>query len=131
MTERQSVEELRRWSAEFMGWIWSEEWQMWHLATEEAMRTPDELPLIGDNPDDQEQTLWLPDRPESGQIWQVVKKMQEKNYFLQFEDEGLKTGEFFANYGFQGVLSRNPCLAILKAAWAACRVGHEDAKGDR
>ena len=61
---------------------------------------------------------WRPDDPTTGQIWMVVAKMQSKNHFLQFEDEGLKTGEFSANYGFQAVLSTNPCLAILAAAKA-------------
>lgn len=64
----------------WMGWVWSKEWQMWHLPTEEPVCTPDELPLIGD-PDNLKQTPWHPTRNKD-HAFQIDEKMCKSKFTL-------------------------------------------------
>ena len=127
MTEP-TIEELRRWSAEdLMGWFprYAEDnrcYDYYYMPYESR-----------DNRYGMQITSWLPDCPESGQIWMVVEKMRElredgsDGFNFNFNWQGHK-GITIALAQFHRICGKmefgsgaddNPCLAILKAAHAA------------
>lgn len=72
---------------------------------------------------------WHPTSPDAPawQVLAVIEKMQELNFFVQIEDEGLKSGEFCVSYGItSGIYSKNLLIAILQAAYVAWLSTQED-----
>ncbi len=102
MTNKE-LQELRDWSARKMGW---------DINCEIG-------PIL--------KTNWQPDNPSTGQIWMLVKEMQELGWRLHLCNPGMMYPET-ASAGFSLIekytmpqryyKDTNPCLAILKAARA-------------
>ena len=72
---------------------------------------------------------WLPDRPESGQIWMLVDRMRDLGwglnyqvyqdyYVAYFQPLVRPSSELGASYNVKAIVGIEPCLAILKAARA-------------
>ena len=105
---------LRRWSAKFMGW-------------QEHYLTENEYPCGCWYYDDElgyiiQVHKWLPDNKTTGQIWRVVDKMRELEWWLELRQNMM--GVWFASFNrmppFNGcpgeAYGDDPCIAILKAA---------------
>ena len=132
----QERQEQREWSAGVMGWIWSDEHEMWCVDSERdvdgrlTFACPDELPgyeievVHGDSPD-WRQTLWTPDT-NLNQCFMVVERMREFGWCLALEDFGGSPDRWRAKFGrfslekpnHIAAFNDNPCLAILLAARA-------------
>ncbi|MFA4834834.1 MAG: hypothetical protein WC749_02015 [Dehalococcoidia bacterium] len=124
--------ELEEWVAEkVMGWIWSQEHEMWVLDSERdadgrlTFACPDELNWVNDDPDELgHQGPWHPDT-DLNQAFMVVERMRElgwkvvmgnnldRSYFADFRQLSypVPMDNFYAE-------ASNPALAILLAAHA-------------
>lgn len=102
MTPDKEIQELRDWSARKMGWVdVKANFKVFY-------------------------NQWLPDRPESGQIWMLVERMRELGWYFVIGNQGSRCrsrgyiAEFWnpVTTTVKRIFDDNPCLAILKAAKA-------------
>ena len=111
-----------------MGWIWSEEHEMWCDGSERdadgrlTFANPDELDWINDDPDELgNQAPWTP-LTDMNQCFMVVERMRELGFYLLLTNG---VSKFCASFRAEPLFTTvsqvweiDPCLAILKAARA-------------
>ena len=106
----EEIQELREWSALKMEWVESTPFGMEWMGPE-----LDKLYGI-------DKTDWLPDRPESGQIWMLVERMRELGYEVKLVTGLIGQKPHYLCQMWSSMdneieeFDPNPCLAILKAA---------------
>ncbi len=124
-----TIEELRQWSAEVL----------MELKTKNINsfggREPYYVNVISESPFIVVRS-WRPDDPTTGQIWMVVERMMKKKWCFKLEQAGIiiygevwiarftkvKAPTFTLPEGDYGIgNAKDPCLAILKAAYQAWR----------
>ena len=127
MTPERQIE-LRRWSAGLMGWVWSEEYEIWVLDSERdadgrlTYAFPDELPWLDNDPNKLgNQTPWTPDIPTApaSQILSVIKAMELRRWWLFWNNEE-NVAEFYDmdSERIKRAKGNNFLEAVLEAAWA-------------
>jgi hypothetical protein len=111
MTEKELIE-LRRWSADVMGWTVRNKDHYW------GDDFPDDH-YICSGKDVMTVSHWQPDNPSTGQIWQVVQQMKTIDWHLQLiSDEDSYFGRFINSsvvVRWEWSNNNNPCIAILMA----------------
>lgn len=119
MIDYPNIEELRRWSAELLP-------DQVSISCSGIMKLKDPTKSYRSWQD------WCPDNPEAPakQILMVVEKMREKGLYLELRNYDVDdeyracfyTEEtIFYENGVGRACEKSPCLAILKATWAAWR----------
>lgn len=132
-----SIVELRKWSAELMGW------EIYHVSGGYSGSPNDSgiWPRARNRPGHPyayyrltntksdlryDPPVWDPDNTNSGKIWMVINKMMALGFSYKLGDNnppGIHYCEFWKtdiNRFIEGrAFDYNPCLAILKAAYVA------------
>jgi hypothetical protein len=117
------IQGLRDWSAEkIMGWYKKgNDNHYWWCSPNHSM--PDSKynrEYFGLWKSDKEQ--WQPDNPDTGQIWKFIDKMVDLGYELRLYKPTGKKYQYSAEFiDDKFILDDNPCVAILKAAYAALK----------
>ena len=112
----EELQELRDWSARKVGWEYRNLSDTWYHPQEHKTILSEEW-----------ENFWLPDRPESGQIWMLIGRMLKLGWEFQLltiangyeANFSFNHGKFLINGDIETYGSDlNPCIATIKAAKA-------------